>query len=102
MQQNPNEEGRMRQLEGEIHQKECELQKRYSQMGKSLLEMAEGEQRAINRLVDEVIEARAELAQIKLQRECPKCTAYNDADSRYCKRCGARLDEMKTETEKEI
>ena len=91
---------RMQALEDTIHQKECELQKHYSQMGKSLLEIAEGEQRVINRLVDEIIEARSELVQIKEQKNCPACTAYNDADSRYCKRCGARLDAQTIERER--
>lgn len=101
MQMNVGDENRMRELEEDIRRKECELHKRYSQMGKSLLEMAEGEQRTINRLVDEIIERRAELVQIKGQRECPACTAYNDADSRYCKRCGGKLPVQTIEKEME-
>lgn len=90
-------------LEETIHKKECELHEHYCQMGKSLLEMAEGEQRSINRLVDEIIAARSELVLVKGQIECPECTAYNDADSRYCKRCGAKLagPEEEQETKKE-
>lgn len=91
MHMNARDRARMRALEEDIRRKECELHKRYSQIGKSLLEMAEGEQRTTNRLVDEIIQARAELVQIKGQRECPACTAYNDEDSRYCKRCGNKM-----------
>ncbi|MGD9560622.1 MAG: hypothetical protein AB7V55_08470 [Oscillospiraceae bacterium] len=97
-----NDKARLEALEERIHKKECELQQHYSQMGKELLEMAEGEQRVVNRLVDEIIEARAQLVNVKGQKECPTCTAYNDADSRYCKRCGAALNEPKEEAEKEI
>lgn len=99
MQMDASERARMQELEDSIRQKECELQKHYSQMGKSMLEMAEVEQRIVNRLVDEIIEARAELVEIKEEQECPECMAYNDADSRYCKRCGAKLTTQTIETE---
>lgn len=79
------------EIEEEICLKECELHRHYSQLGKSLLEMAEVEQRIINCLVDEIIAARIKLVQVKGQLECPQCTAYNDSDSRFCKHCGARL-----------
>lgn len=99
MYRNKIEKSRIQTLENIIHQKECELQRHYSQLGKSLLATAEGEQRIINRLVDELIEARAELVEFKGQQECPSCTAYNDADSCYCKRCGTSLNTQPTEKE---
>lgn len=89
------------ELEETVREKECELHRRYCQMGKSLLEMAEAEQRAINTLVDEIIEARSRLAQNRGQLECPGCTAYNDADSQYCKRCGIKLERYEKRKEPE-
>lgn len=99
---NERETQRTDELEEQIHSKEVELQKHYSQMGKDLLTMAEGEQRIINGLVDEIIAARTELSALKGQRECPHCLGYNDAGSYYCKRCGRQLSAAKEEKETAI
>lgn len=99
MQKEDGDLSRIRELEEDISRKEDELIKRYCDFGKCLLELAEDEQRTVNRLVDEIIENRAELVKIKGQKQCPECTAYNDADSRFCKRCGELLPEPNKEKE---
>lgn len=81
----------IRQTEEELIKLELELQAHYCQMGKSILELADTEQKAIGRLVDEIIKCRKRLARRRQEIECPQCTAYNTADSIYCKRCGAML-----------
>lgn len=74
-----------------------ELERRYCQMGRQLLEIAEGEQRQIGVLVDQLIMARRELSKARGDLQCESCTMMNDAGSKYCKRCGKEigLDEKK-------
>lgn len=79
------------QMEEKLRKLEHTLQRRYSEMGKGLLEMADQEQREIDRLVDEMIAIRKELAQAKNELRCESCTAFNPPDSNYCRRCGAKL-----------
>lgn len=68
-----------------------ELRQRYYETGKRLMEVAGMEQEAINRLVDEIIRTRRKLASLRKEKSCPCCTALNDGDSAYCKRCGQKL-----------
>lgn len=78
-------------LEKTLNQLEHELQAHYSDMGKSLLELAGHEQKEVNRLVDDIIAARRQLSAVRHEVECPACTALNTPDARYCKHCGQRL-----------
>lgn len=78
-------------LESVLSKKEQELNELYCDMGKSLLEMAENEQRVANRLVDEIIALRKKLVRARKSVQCAECLAYNAADSNYCSRCGSRL-----------
>lgn len=79
------------QLEHLLAEKEQELQVRYCQLGKELLDFAESEQPGINLLVDELISLRHELSQARNEHPCPACDIYNSTDSNYCKRCGTAL-----------
>lgn len=87
-----NEE--IQKLELKLASKEAELERRYKELGKSLLELAGHEQRLANRLVDGIIEVKKQLALAKDEKQCPKCAAYNSGDSRYCKRCGLPLENI--------
>lgn len=78
-------------MEKTLGQMERELQNRYSEMGKSLLELADHEQREIGALVDGMIDLRRQLFTAKGEIECEFCTAFNPADARYCKNCGNKL-----------
>ena len=78
-------------MEQALSRLEADLQVRYSNMGKRLLELAEQEQREVNRLVDDMISIRKKLANAKHEIQCDHCLAFNAADSKYCKRCGAKI-----------
>lgn len=92
--------GAIQAMEEELHRKEEELQAHYIQMGKSLLELADGEQRTIDHLVDDIIATRTRLAEARDERRCPACCLFNTADSRFCKHCGAKLTPPTENTEK--
>lgn len=85
--------GQVTRMEEKLDELEQQLQCHYCDMGKSILEMARQEQREINRLVDEIIKTRKALAQARCEVQCEECMAFNPPDSRYCRRCGARLAE---------
>lgn len=78
-------------MEGELSRLEYELQSRYRDMGKGLLEIAEQERREINRLADAIITTRKALTKARHETQCAQCATFNPPDSHYCKRCGARL-----------
>lgn len=82
----------IQRLEEQITGLENQLQQRYCQMGKELLELADGELKAVNGLVDDIIHARRKLATARREIQCANCMAYNTADSNYCKHCGSMLD----------
>lgn len=79
-------------MEEILNKLELELESRYCQMGKSVLEMADCEKPVINHLVDEIIEMKRQLAVVKEEIECPQCMILNTHDSTYCKHCGELLD----------
>lgn len=85
------ESAELMQLEEALAKKEHKLQALYCQMGKSILEIADGEQKTIDALVDDIIETRQKIVAIKHEIECPECMTYNPDDSRYCRRCGTPL-----------
>lgn len=90
------------EMEKTLGQMEHELQNRYSEMGKSLLELADHEQREISALVDDMIELRRRLFTAKGEIECGFCNAFNPADARFCKNCGSKLiQKQKGETSNE-
>lgn len=86
----PNREEALR-LEKSLVKMELELQTCYSEMGKSLLELADGEQKRIDALVDRIIETRKRLTAVQGEIRCPECMTYNTADSKFCRRCGSAL-----------
>ena len=81
----------IRELEAELARMEAKLQASYMEMGKSLLEMADKEYKAVNHLVDEIVETKKKLSKARNEIECPECTEHNTSDSKYCKRCGKKL-----------
>ena len=81
----------VQRLEASLCEMEAALNEHYRDIGKSLLEFAEKEDREINQLVDQIIETRRQLTALQGQVLCPACLAYNDPVSRYCSRCGAKL-----------
>ena len=87
----PATQEKIKQMEQELSKLEHNLWKEYYEAGKGILEIAEQENKRINSLVDKIIETRRKLAETKQEKCCPECTASNDHNSLYCKRCGARL-----------
>ena len=85
-------DGKTVDLEAVLSKKERELNELYCEMGKSLLELAENEQRVANRLVDEIIALRKKLVRAHNSVQCPECLAFNAAGSNYCSRCGSRFE----------
>lgn len=83
----------IRHMEQEVSKMEYDLYEFYCDVGKGILEKAEQENRKINGMVDDIIEARLKLAKAKREKCCPACVQLNDHNSVYCKRCGAQLPE---------
>lgn len=74
-----------------LAQLELELQERYTQIGKSFLEIAACEQDEVNLLVDKIIHTRKELTLIRQDIQCPGCLSYNSSNSQFCHHCGQKL-----------
>lgn len=83
----------IQQLQRQLDKMELRLFERYCEAGKSLLEIAERENRQIDKLVDAIIETRRHIALAGRNRRCEACATVNDQDSRYCKHCGRHLDD---------
>lgn len=81
-------------MEVSLNRMEYQLQAQYCEMGKSILELVDAKQKVINKLVDDIIETRRQLAVVKKEIQCEECMAYNTSDSKYCKRCGCKLTEI--------
>lgn len=79
-------------LEESLARMETELHAHYCQMGKSLLELAEGEQKNVDALIDDIIKTRKKLVVARHEIECPECMTFNSEDSKYCRRCGTFLE----------
>lgn len=71
---------------------ECSLQRRYIDIGKEILELAEKENKEINQMVEEIVIIRRSLSQIK----CQGCSGANCADSKFCRHCGVSLTTKNT------
>ena len=78
-------------LEVQLARTELEMQEHYRQFGREMLELADREQRSIDRLLEQMARLRAQLTQEKRQISCPYCGCCGDADSIYCKRCGHKM-----------
>lgn len=91
MQNETNQEARIQNLVQSLSEMETALNERYCDIGKSLLEIAEKEDKEINQLVDKIVETRKELAVLQKKIQCPGCLTYNGAGSRFCSNCGMRL-----------
>lgn len=89
----PGNKNDIQRMEEELSVSEAKLQMRYSQMGKSLLEMAEDEQKAVDQLVDKIIRLKKQISAAKNERRCPECMVLNSSDNNYCRHCGAKLAE---------
>lgn len=94
-----NQDQGVTRLEEKLDKMEFELQERYYEMGKTLLELAGSEQRAIDRLLERIIQARRQLAKAKHEIACPACLSYNTPDSTYCRKCGEKLPLAQDEKE---
>ena len=81
----------IRRLSQSLDEMEAALSEHYCDIGKSLLELAEKEDKEINRLVDQIIETRRRLTVLQKKVQCPDCLTYNSSDSRYCSHCGKNL-----------
>lgn len=79
------------ELEQSLRRLECDLQAYYQEAGKNLLEVADQQQKEVNKLVDNIILTRKQLSIARHEIECDDCLAFNPADARYCKRCGKKL-----------
>lgn len=87
----PQTQQEVQLLEQDIEKLEQKLRETYCEAGITIMEAAELQIRRINSLVDKIIVQRKQLAQMRGQKPCEACGAYNDSTNRYCKRCGATL-----------
>lgn len=87
-----NDNNQIKELEETLNRLEYELQSHYSDMGKCLLDLAEQEQKKVDKLVDEIIILRKRLSIYKQEIECSTCMTVNPPDAVYCKRCGKKFD----------
>lgn len=81
----------VQRLTKSLGEMEAALNEHYCDVGKSLLEFAEKEDKEINQLVDQIIETRRKIAALQKRVQCPDCLTYNSSDSRYCSHCGTKL-----------
>lgn len=88
---NESELSEIQRLEQSLSEMETKLNEHYCDIGKSLLELAEKEDKEINHLVDQIVETRRQITTLRKQVRCPSCLSYNNPDSRYCSHCGAKL-----------
>lgn len=87
------------EMEARLNKLEYALQDKYSSIGKVFLALAESENKAVNDLVDEIIETRQKISQVKGEISCHACMRMNAPDSRFCTRCGAALPQKNDEKE---
>lgn len=78
-------------IEENLNSLESELQNHYSQMGRTVLELADHEQRIIDELIAEIIELKTAIHQKRNEIQCPNCMKFNAAESNYCRFCGEAL-----------
>lgn len=87
------------ELEQSLRRMEHDLQAHYQEMGKTLLEVADQQQKEVNKLVDDIISTRKQLSLTRDELECDDCLAFNPRDAQYCKRCGKKLSPSEREGE---
>lgn len=92
-QKNHNQD--IQELELSLCQMESDLKEHYQELGKTVLEIADQQQKEVNRLVDNIILTRKQLSIARQEIECENCLAFNPMDARYCKRCGKKLIPIK-------
>ncbi len=85
----------IRRLTQQLNHMEQELQEKYCDVGKYVLEKVEKENREIDQLVDQVIEVKRELVRVRGEIRCPCCYQYNEPGSIYCSKCGKKLEKKK-------
>lgn len=86
------EQTHVEELERALNEKERELCCHYYEVAKALLAIAECKGDQIDRLVDEIIELRRQVALARGEQPCPRCTRFNEADSHYCRHCGQKIE----------
>ncbi|MDO4326249.1 MAG: zinc ribbon domain-containing protein [bacterium] len=91
IQNETDQRAKIQSLTQSLSEMETALTEHYCDIGKSLLEIAEKEDKEINQLADKIIETRKQLALLQKEIQCPECLTYNSAGSRYCSNCGKRL-----------
>lgn len=84
-------EKQIARMEEELNLLESTLQRKYTDIGKSILELAESEKNEVNRLVEQIIDTKQKLSNVKGEIPCDGCMARNAPDSQFCKRCGKPL-----------
>lgn len=94
MKQKPASQAEIQAMEKDLAAMETDLQSHYSKMGKSILELAGTEQRAIDQRIDKIIQLKMRLAQSKNEVQCPECMTFNASGSYYCSHCGVPLPSL--------
>ena len=79
-------EQEIERLTRQLDHKEHELEEKYCDVGKSIMDKLEKENQEIGHMVDEVIQLKRKLINAKGQ-----------ADSIYCSRCGKKLEKKKND-----
>lgn len=82
---------RVARIERSLQDAEEALTQRYCALGKTLLDMMESEEPAINRLSDEIVSLRKQLSEARGEIVCGVCLTHNPPENRFCRFCGAFL-----------
>lgn len=94
----------LEELETRLKETEHALKCAYYGLGKCLYEAAERRVAEINILTERLIELKQALSHARADIVCPRCTARNPIENRYCGRCGyafERLDDENFDGEEE-
>ena len=89
-------------LKSKIFSDEGKLQEAYADIGKHMYDKYEGEMSdellelfgRVTKLREQIEKEKAELRQVEGVTLCPACGRSNTKDSRFCKGCGAKMEEM--------
>lgn len=80
-------------LKKKIAKTRAELDEEYYQLGKNVFESTDKANIKISTLIDQLIDYRIKLHDIKYVMNCSICGAENSHDNHYCQNCGKEINE---------
>ncbi len=79
-------------LESKIIKLEREIDEKYYQLGRSIYELADRKFDEIDRIVDNLVDAKVHLSQLQGHHMCVHCLAQNPIENHYCGKCGKKIE----------